>query len=105
MKLTKEQKAELKAIKQGWAKDVGLNFITIDGVVTIGWARIFTGSKMVAVTTSYYDEDETDRFRRKTGEFFCAIRMSEGNEQMMQLPLGHMSDEDITLTLSAMFYL
>lgn len=105
MKLTKEQKAQLKNIKKTWGAQLGLKFIHNDNVVTICWTRVFKGSKMIAVSTSYYDEGETDRFRRKTGQYFSAMRMSFEYQQLMLLPLGHLDDRDIETTLYNMFFI
>jgi hypothetical protein len=103
MKLTKEQKDTLFAMKATWAKEVDAKTITVPDVVTIAWARPFPNAKMITVATSYYDQTETDRFRRKTGEFYALVRLTAQYPQYMQLPLGEQSDEMIEAILVDMF--
>lgn len=98
MKLTKQEKSDLKLFKN---QNPQVKFITVQGVVTIAWSRAWDGSKMILVATSYFDQTEDDRFRRTTGEYYAAIRLSNGG--FMQLPLGEYTDDEITDMLEDMF--
>lgn len=102
MKLTKEQKDNLKAMKAG-AKEVGVKLITVPEVVTIAWVRAFPGAKMIAVSTSYYDQEESDKFRRKTGEYYALLRQTDHLHEFIQLPLGDLPDDLIEEMLQDMF--
>jgi hypothetical protein len=103
MKLTKEQKFDLKEAKKSWVPAFGVNFVTCHGVVTIAWYRPFPGAKMIRVATSYYDQSEDDRFRTKTGEYYAGMRLTEANPQFVQLPLGDLPDHVVDDVLKGMF--
>ncbi len=103
MKLTKEQKDMLKGMKAGWAKEFDAKVITVADVVTIAWARPFPNARMITVATSYYDQTESDRFRKKTGEFHALLRLTAQYPEFTQLPLGELPDETIEAVLMEMF--
>lgn len=102
MKLTKDQKSVLKYLKE-LAKDFKVEVIQIDEVVTIAWVRNFATAKMITVSTSYFDRDETDRFRKSTGEYFALSRMFVDMAETMQLPFGEYDNEQIQSILEDMF--
>ena len=105
MKLTKDQKSELKVLLD-MSQDAGIQFISDKHHgVTTGWYRNFPGSKMITVATSYFDSDESDKFRTKTGLYFVLQRLfnMEGEGQFMQLPLGHLEDNLINWELAELF--
>ncbi len=99
MKLQKEQKIVLRGMKK-YAREHGVKTIHVPYVVTICWERMFSGSKMVIVSTSFMDED--DNYNTKTGVFYALARIL-GGEQVMQLPLGEYSDAEIKEILTDMF--
>lgn len=100
MKLTQDQKKSLKFEKVRTGK-AGVKLIHIRDVVTIAWVRMFPTSKMISVSTSYFDQTESDKFRKSTGTFYALLRL-RGNE-FMQLPLGELDDSIIENVLVDMF--
>lgn len=104
MKLTKDEKSTLKFLKV-LARDYDVNVFQIDEVVTIAWARNFPTAKMITVSTSYFDFDnEEDRFRRTTGEYYALSRFFDMEcREVMQIPLGEYDDTVIENILADMF--
>lgn len=106
MKLTKDQKRELKTLRE-MATDVGIKVISVPVYgVTIGWYRPFPNSAMVVVATSYL-VDSTEKFRPKTGQYFVLQRLFDvdGKGQTMQLPLGEFVDQHASAILQNTFSL
>jgi hypothetical protein len=107
MKLTKDQKRELKTLRE-MASESGIKVIQIPIYgLTIGWYRPFPESKMVVVATSYLLETMATKFRTKTGQYFVLQRLFDldGKGQTMQLPLGMFNDADVADILESVFSL
>ena len=68
--------------------------------VTIAYAPVFPGSKMLKVATSFCASD--DKFKKKIGKFHALDRFFSG--ELMQLPLGHKSDRELEILFEDMFY-
>ena len=102
MKLTKGQKAELKVMKADVDLHMGdLNLAYLNGHSVIAFVRNFQTSKMVSVAVSYFDKTESDKYRKSTGTYFAVLRLLEG--ELVQMPLGHLTNEAIACQLAESF--
>lgn len=85
MKLTKEQKSELKVLKQ-MAGDAGvLAAVNYEYKAVIAFYQDFPGAKTVNVTVSHMDKQEDDKFRVNTGIYFALKRIFNG--ETIKMPL------------------
>jgi hypothetical protein len=103
MKLTKDQKADLKVLLE-MSKSIGVTLVSDPSTgLTFGWYRNFPNSKMITVATSYFDIEEFDKFRTKTGVYFVLQRLFDvdGKGQTMQLPLGDFANASIDCILAS----
>lgn len=78
MKLTKDQKAELKVLCK-MANDAGVILAASEGLrAVIGFYQDFPYAKTVNVTVSHMDKTEQDKFRPNTGIYFVLKRIFNG---------------------------
>jgi hypothetical protein len=86
MKLTKEQKSELKVFKE-MASDANVVIaINKDLKAVIAFYQDFPYAKTVNVTVSHMDPTETDKFRVNTGVYFALKRIFNG--ETIKMPVG-----------------
>lgn len=90
MKLTKEQKSELKVLK-AMATDAGVIVaLNQDLRAVVAFYQDFPHAKTVNVTVSHMDKDESDKFRPNTGIYFALKRVFNG--ETIKMPVGAAKD-------------
>lgn len=96
----KEDYKSLKAaLKQEGVKLLVLPYAGPNGCVVAYRKR--TGLKMIEVSVSYCSVD--DKFKKRKGKYQAMIKFI--TSESIQLPLGHLSDEELEVALDYMFAL